>query len=1154
MDACHDKPPIVTVSTDALVGILKVERNPNDSDQKPQQGTVFKIEDTSTAGGSVSSATTTIAPAVQNHVTFSVAALSQRNTAVPLIQLSSMLPGKPLAQHKLNDPNLQQIPTEELLGSVTTFYPSGDAESGHALRSSARVIHKMRMDSIRGTTPPPQDKRDSIGAGANAGKGGAVGGAGQAKTPNQQKQVRMVWSNQDKNLFFEALNECGKDFEGIANYLNTKKRRKDNISDHIFKLKDVRHLYYQFNQKVSKYLHFSDEVKKEAQELYALINYGEMRKKVPFQNKKYFHKLKDLVYKGVTTVREKGRNIRIKTPSCRALRKLNQLEEWQEEIRLPPRVDVVLKPATVSAWGRVQSLAQNPRVKISVTLQKRVNTLLQLLQLKWRHQDIRLVERISNMKTASASITSKALRQKAQHELELCTRLTCETEDGENQKILCFTPSKDAVIHRPMINLTEFLSSYSICLNSYEQRIGAKVRGETICAEKANSFKDRSVAKRLRHDSGSEKHSPDGKKVKQDQLKEQSKEDKGTENFVANFAGALKITNTSTESAPDRSKEGEGAEGEPGLVLVIKKSPPSLTGDAVSELADLKSPESNDSTKHLPVLSKLKLEPESGVSSVAGDNSNDGALFECEQSKLLIPKMEENNESVVAADDIIKTTVKRKEHKEKCGRRKDSKAGMSGMSNLHFKPLISDEVIQKIREGWTSQTVGDLTVGDLYIMFGEENKLHLEYAWVQPKEDKKLETGQAAEVTEGIDGPVERQGTNGQERPANSVEGCPTVISKSNNNNNSDNKCGDISKFVSNNEITVSARLKQLLQIASLNEKTGKRRCPCGHVCDRKIKSVEPITSVSSANDNLLFKQPMVPARSNNVATLANCTILPSPHMRYKQSRWWRMRVNRHQLPNQRVVLPNGTVTYPPVRYNNNHPVPSAKGATNGIVTSTVSSTQTPLHAACGTSSNSSNDSTANLVQPTASNGRSNGSANSDGQKRQQDDEHLTKLLEEKINSFAGTSSGNSTSSNLGNVASLMPEPLRVGDENSCLSLFDISLPSTSSTLIAELMSGDDVQGQLGDDEASNCTTISASRILRESPVDRKLLDTDMNDISLSSFLGHLDAAYENEASVRKRDSDQMNISIISESSVDYIARFEDIAAQLRAQQEQDSV
>ncbi|KAL1374174.1 hypothetical protein pipiens_000779, partial [Culex pipiens pipiens] len=291
--------------------------------------------------------------------------------------------GKSPLPHKLTDPNLQQIPTEELLGSVTTFYPSGDAECGHALRTSARVIHKMRMDSIRGTTPPPVEKKETGGGGGGgAGKAGGAGGGGGGgqgtKTPNQPKQVRMVWSNQDKNLFFEALNECGKDFEGIVNYLNTKKRRKDSNSEHALKVKDVRHLYYQFNQKVAKYLHFSDEVKKEAQELYALINYGEMRKKVPFQNKKYFHKLKDLVYKGFTTIREKGRNIRIKTPSCRALRKLNQLEEWQEEIKLPPRIDVVLKPATVDAWGRVQSLAQNPRVKISVTLQKRLSTLLQL--------------------------------------------------------------------------------------------------------------------------------------------------------------------------------------------------------------------------------------------------------------------------------------------------------------------------------------------------------------------------------------------------------------------------------------------------------------------------------------------------------------------------------------------------------------------------------------------------------------------------------------------------------------------------------------------------------------------------------------------------------------------------------------------------------
>lgn len=68
------------------------------------------------------------------------------------------------------------------------------------------------------------------------------------------------------------------------------------------------------------------EVKKAAQELYALINYGEMRKKLIFVNEKSFLKLRELVYKGCITIRIKGKNIKIKTPSCRALRKLNQLE------------------------------------------------------------------------------------------------------------------------------------------------------------------------------------------------------------------------------------------------------------------------------------------------------------------------------------------------------------------------------------------------------------------------------------------------------------------------------------------------------------------------------------------------------------------------------------------------------------------------------------------------------------------------------------------------------------------------------------------------------------------------------------------------------------------------------------------------------------
>lgn len=51
-----------------------------------------------------------------------------------------------------------------------------------------------------------------------------------------------------------------------------------------------------------------------------------MRKKIPVDNQKFYMKLRELVYRGVVTWRVKGKNSRIKTPSCPALRKINQVE------------------------------------------------------------------------------------------------------------------------------------------------------------------------------------------------------------------------------------------------------------------------------------------------------------------------------------------------------------------------------------------------------------------------------------------------------------------------------------------------------------------------------------------------------------------------------------------------------------------------------------------------------------------------------------------------------------------------------------------------------------------------------------------------------------------------------------------------------------
>lgn len=132
-------------------------------------------------------------------------------------------------------------------------------------------------------------------------------------------------------------------------------------------------------------------MKKPVQELYALINYGEMRRKLQFISEKNCVKIRELVYQGHVIFRHKGKNIRIRTPPCKALRKLNQIEDWLEDIKLPSKVDICLRPINMESYGRVQSVAQNPYVKTSVPLQKKVVNIIRTFQVKWRSQETKMV-------------------------------------------------------------------------------------------------------------------------------------------------------------------------------------------------------------------------------------------------------------------------------------------------------------------------------------------------------------------------------------------------------------------------------------------------------------------------------------------------------------------------------------------------------------------------------------------------------------------------------------------------------------------------------------------------------------------------------------------------------------------------------------------
>lgn len=116
-----------------------------------------------------------------------------------------------------------------------------------------------------------------------------------------------------------------------------------------------------------------------------------MRRKLQFNSEKSCIKIRELVYHGHVTFRYKGKNIRIRTPPCKALRKLNQIEDWLEDIKLPSKVEICLRPINMEAFGRVQSVAQNPYVKTTVPLQKKVSQILKTFQIKWRNQESKMV-------------------------------------------------------------------------------------------------------------------------------------------------------------------------------------------------------------------------------------------------------------------------------------------------------------------------------------------------------------------------------------------------------------------------------------------------------------------------------------------------------------------------------------------------------------------------------------------------------------------------------------------------------------------------------------------------------------------------------------------------------------------------------------------
>ncbi|XP_058508745.1 protein cramped-like isoform X2 [Solea solea] len=337
----------------------------------------------------------------------------------------------------------------------------GDTQQPHTSAESAPQCHDQHH-FLRSSVRPPSKRirKDSIGSAINGHGGakskgtengsssqGAVGQSGpmasstvgvsksskgQGSTEKEeqagnQKRARRQWeswSAEDKNSFFEGLYEHGKDFEAIQNNIAMKYKKRGKPANMVKNKEQVRHFYYRTWHKISKHIDFANVysrvLKKSSQELYGLICYAELRKKVGgLMDDKNVAKLNELIQQGATTVRSKGRNLRIKAPMCRALKKLCDPdgvsdEEDQKPVRLPLRVAVELQPRSNQSWARVQSLAHNPRLRMVVELHRKVSSLIEYLKQKWAYQDQRILKSLKEREALEGSQSSTTSPGKCQ--------------------------------------------------------------------------------------------------------------------------------------------------------------------------------------------------------------------------------------------------------------------------------------------------------------------------------------------------------------------------------------------------------------------------------------------------------------------------------------------------------------------------------------------------------------------------------------------------------------------------------------------------------------------------------------------------------------------------------------------------------------------
>ncbi|KAM3916406.1 protein cramped-like isoform 2-T2 [Leptodactylus fuscus] len=587
----------------------------------------------------------------------------------------------------------------------------------HFLRSSVRPHSKrQRRDSgsngraptakskaLDNATPSSPSCSTALAPSTTKASGRNVAPSAAEKDEGNKKKVRRQWeswSTEDKNTFFEALYEHGKDFEAIQNNIALKYKKKAKPASMVKNKEQVRHFYYRTWHKISKYIDFNNVfscgLKKSSQELYGLICYGELRKKIGgCMDDKNAAKLNELIQLGATTVRYKGRNLRIKAPMCRALKKLCDPEgktglsdeEDQKPVRLPLKVPVELQPRNNQAWARVQSLAQNPRLRMMVELHRKVSSLIEFLKQKWALQEVRIRKSLDDNQLADVE------SQDAKEELYLFPPETAQ---------LSSLPGVARVVHSKAHCTVHWQesgkykqSSKDVHLLPPAQILGIQT-GQGTARVQLKCPRGNTDAKQ-----GNKVEVPSNTATE----KTPSVENGSVENVSSN--GVSNGPKTPDEAPPetmDSSAGGEGSRCPPPDVEELSISDP--LPRYLKSCQDLIVPETKQAADHVATCPPTSPESNSKPSRDAEPPSREKV-----ETQATTPSQDPCTTQTSGPDPQVK---------EQSGSSKAPKEN-------------SNQLTEQLRqEGWNPQTSENLTLAEVYLMLGKPGKFQLEYEWIDP--------------------------------------------------------------------------------------------------------------------------------------------------------------------------------------------------------------------------------------------------------------------------------------------------------------------------------------------------------------------------------------------------------------------------------------